>query len=78
MAHFSRTLVVAEAGSQVSFVDEILSEDLDRQTLFSSAVEVFARDGAQVQYVSLQRMGRGPSTWPSSGPWRTGTAPWTP
>ncbi len=59
MAHFSRTLVVAEAGSQVSFVDEILSEDLDRQTLFSSAVEVFARDGAQVQYVSLQRMGSG-------------------
>ncbi len=59
MAYFSRTLVVAEPGSQVSFVDEILSEDLDRQTLFSSAVEVFARDGAQLQYVSLQRMGRG-------------------
>ncbi len=58
-AYFNRTLVVAGAASQVSFVDEILSADVERQTLLSSAVEVFAGDGAQVQYVSLQRMGRG-------------------
>jgi Fe-S cluster assembly protein SufD len=36
-----------------------LSDDLTEQTLVSTAVEVFARDGAQVQYVSLQRMGKG-------------------
>ncbi len=59
-ALFSRTLIVAEEGSQVSYVDEILSDDLDVQSLVSSAVEVFAKDNAQVQYVSLQRMGRGP------------------
>jgi len=59
MAFFSRTLLVAEAGSRVSFVDEILSEDLSDPSFVSSAVEVFARQGAQVQYVSLQRMGRG-------------------
>jgi len=59
VALFSRTLIVAERGSQVSFVDEILSEDLEKQTLVSNAVEVFARDGAQVQYVSLQRLGKG-------------------
>ncbi|TVP76438.1 MAG: Fe-S cluster assembly protein SufD [Gemmatimonadales bacterium] len=58
-AIFSRVLIVAEPGSQVSFVDEIVSEDLEEQTLFSSAVEIFAEDAAQVQYVSLQRMGRG-------------------
>lgn len=58
-AYFSRTLIVAEEGSQVSFVEEILSEDFVEQTLFSSAVEVFAGDGSQVQYVSLQRMGEG-------------------
>ncbi len=58
-AFFSRTLIVAEANSQVSYVDEILSDDLDAQTLSSSAVEVLARDGAQVQYVALQRLGRG-------------------
>jgi Fe-S cluster assembly protein SufD len=59
VALFSRTLIVAERGSKVSFVDEILSEDLEEQTLVSNAVEVFARDGAQVQYVSLQRLGKG-------------------
>jgi len=58
-AFFTRTLVVAEATSQVSYVDEILSDDLGDQTLCSSVVEVLARDGAQVQYVSLQRLGRG-------------------
>jgi len=59
VALFSRTLIVAERGSRVSLVDEILSEDLEKQTLVSNAVEVFARDGAQVQYVSLQRLGKG-------------------
>jgi Fe-S cluster assembly protein SufD len=59
-ALFSRTLIVADEGSQVSFVDEVLSEDLDAQTLVSSGVEVIARPNAQVQYVSLQRMGTGP------------------
>jgi Fe-S cluster assembly protein SufD len=58
-ALFSRTLIVADAASQVSFVDESLSRDFAKQTFVSSAVEVFAREGAQVQYVSLQRMGRG-------------------
>ena len=59
VALFSRTLIVAEAGSQVSFVDEILSKDMEKQTFISNAVEVFAQDGAQVQYVSLQSLGRG-------------------
>jgi Fe-S cluster assembly protein SufD len=59
VALFSRTLIVAEPGSQVSFVDEVLSEDMEKQTLVSNAVEVLAQDGAQVQYVSLQRLGRG-------------------
>jgi Fe-S cluster assembly protein SufD len=58
-AFFSRTLVVAEPTSQVSYVDEIVSDDFDRQTLTSSAVEVITRDGAQVQYVAVQRLGRG-------------------
>ena len=58
-AIFSRTLIVAEEGSRVSFVDEALSPDFADQTFVSSAVEVFARTGAQVQFVSLQRMGRG-------------------
>ena len=57
-AFFSRTLIVAEPTSQVSYVDEILSDDLEAQTLASSAVEVITQDGAQVQYVAVQRMGK--------------------
>jgi len=54
----TRTLIVAEPGSRVSYVEELLSEDFERRTLVSSAVEVIARDGSQVQYVSIQRLGR--------------------
>jgi Fe-S cluster assembly protein SufD len=59
VALFTRTLIVADRFSRVSFVDEVLSDDLPRQTLVSNAVEVIARDSAQVQYVSLQRLGKG-------------------
>lgn len=57
-AYFSRTLIVAERHSQVSFVDEILSDDFEEQTFHSTAVELIAKDGAQIQYVSVQRMGK--------------------
>ena len=58
-ATFTRILIVAEELSQLSFVDEILSPDFPTVTLANTAVELFSRAGAQVQYVSLQRMGEG-------------------
>ncbi|MFQ5537131.1 MAG: Fe-S cluster assembly protein SufD [Gemmatimonadota bacterium] len=58
-AIFSRVLIVAEAASRVSYVDEMLSEDFDAQMLTSTAVEAIARDGAQIQYVAVQRLGSG-------------------
>jgi len=58
-AYFSRVLILAEGQSQVSYVDEVLSDDFEKQTLTSTAVEVVARDGAQVQYVAVQRLGSG-------------------
>ena len=58
-ACFTRTLIIADRTSRVSYVDEIVSDDMDEQSLSSSVVEVVARDGAQVQYVALQRLGRG-------------------
>ena len=54
----TRTLVIAEAGSQVSYVEELLSDDMNERTLVSAGVEIIAKDGAQVQYVSIQRAGR--------------------
>ncbi|HKJ02643.1 MAG TPA: Fe-S cluster assembly protein SufD, partial [Longimicrobiales bacterium] len=59
VAYFSRSLIVADTASQVSYVDEVLSDDFTAQTLTSSAVEVFAQDGAQVQFVAVQRLGKG-------------------
>ncbi len=58
-AFFSRVLIVAEAASQVSYVDEVLSDDFATQTFTSTAVEAIARDGAQIQYVAVQRLGKG-------------------
>jgi len=58
-AYFSRVLIVAERHSQVSYVDEVVSDDFEAQTFTSTAVEVIARDGSQVQYVAVQRLGRG-------------------
>jgi Fe-S cluster assembly protein SufD len=58
-AYFSRVLILAEPHSQVSYVDEVLSDDFESQTYTSTAVELMARDGARVQYVSVQRLGRG-------------------
>lgn len=58
-AFFSRVLIVAERHSSVSYVDEVVSDDLDARTFKSSTIEIAAQDGANVQYVKVQRMGRG-------------------
>ena len=58
-ATVTRILIVAEEHSQVSFVDELLSPDFEDTTLVNTAVELFSHAGAQIQYVSLQRLGRG-------------------
>jgi Fe-S cluster assembly protein SufD len=58
-AYFSRSLIVAEPTSRVSYVDELLSDDVSPQMFTSTSVEVIARDSSQVQYVALQRLGRG-------------------
>ncbi|HEX6640150.1 MAG TPA: Fe-S cluster assembly protein SufD [Thermoanaerobaculia bacterium] len=59
IAVFPRTLIVAEPTARIDFVDEMRSHDLDEPSFTAGAVEVIARDGAQVHYVALQRWGRG-------------------
>jgi len=56
---FPRTLIVAEANSHVAYVDEFGSPDFDEPTVSLGAVEVIARDGADVQYVAMQQWGAG-------------------
>jgi len=58
-AHFDRALILAEETARVTYVDEVLSDDLDRHTFVSNAIEVIAKDGANVQFVQMQRLGRG-------------------
>ena len=56
---FGRTLVVAEAFSQVALVDELASEDYDTKTYSNGATEIISGEGAKVTYVAVQRFGRG-------------------
>jgi Fe-S cluster assembly protein SufD len=59
VAVFPRTLIVAEANSHLAYVDEFGSPDFDEPALSLGAVEVIARDGADVQYVAMQQWGEG-------------------
>jgi len=54
----TRTLVVADVNSKVTFIDEQDSPDLEGTFAFGS-VELIVRDGAQLRYVSVQNWGRG-------------------
>ncbi|GGR00983.1 Fe-S cluster assembly protein SufD [Deinococcus ruber] len=54
----TRTLVVAEANSSVTFIDEQDSEDLPG-TYAIGAVELVVKDGARLRYVSIQNWGKG-------------------
>jgi Fe-S cluster assembly protein SufD len=56
---FGRTLIIAEANSEIAVVDEMGSPDFETQTLSNAAAEIFASEGARVTYVSLQRWGSG-------------------
>jgi Fe-S cluster assembly protein SufD len=59
LAIFPRTLIVVEQGGGVGVVEEYKSEDFAAPALACPVAEVFAGNGAQVQYVALQRWGRG-------------------
>ena len=57
-AIFPHTLLIVEAGSEVTFIDRYASPDLRRA--FSDAItEIHVGDGAHVRYVSIQEWGSG-------------------
>ncbi|MFN2594599.1 MAG: Fe-S cluster assembly protein SufD [Actinomycetota bacterium] len=55
---FPHTTIVVESQAALTFVDRFSSEDADDPALSSSVVEVEARSGATVNYISLQTWGR--------------------
>ena len=55
----NRTLIVAEKGSQISYVEEFSSDNFDNKHMVSSAVEIIAHQNATVNFVSVQKLGSG-------------------
>jgi Fe-S cluster assembly protein SufD len=56
-AGFGRMLVVAGENAEVVIVDELHSDDFDVQTLANGATEIFAEEGARVNWVRVQGWG---------------------
>jgi Fe-S cluster assembly protein SufD len=54
---FPHTTIVVDEGASVTFVDRFWSRDEDEEALCASVVEVEARRGATVNYISLQEWG---------------------
>jgi Fe-S cluster assembly protein SufD len=55
---FTHTLIVMEPDSRAVFIDEYESVTDDRQAFNNSAVEILVGDGAQLDYVNWQDLGR--------------------
>jgi Fe-S cluster assembly protein SufD len=55
---FPHTTIVVDEQATLTFVDKFVSEDYEADALCSSVVEVEARNGAMVNYISLQQWGR--------------------
>jgi Fe-S cluster assembly protein SufD len=57
-AVFPHTLIIAERGAEITFIDRFASPDLQRG--FSNAItEIVVGDGAHVRYVAIQEWGEG-------------------
>jgi Fe-S cluster assembly protein SufD len=55
---FPHTTIVVDAQASLTFVDRFKSEDGEAESICASVVEVEARAGATVNYISLQEWGR--------------------
>ena len=58
---FWRLLVVAEAGSRFTLIEELSSAAPELDAYANAAVEIVVQDGAKVEYVNLQNLSR--ATW---------------
>src|SRR5918996_2937868 len=55
---FPHTTIVVDEGSRLTFVDRFRSKNAEQPSLCCSVVEVEARSGSTVNYISLQEWGR--------------------
>lgn len=54
MGQFERTLIIADVGSRVQYVEGCSAPIYSRASLHSAVVEIIALEGAQVQYTTIQ------------------------
>ncbi len=54
MNSFTHTLVVADAGARVTFIEEFTSDDSGNQAMHNGVVELIVRENAQLDYVNVQ------------------------
>jgi len=54
IAIFPRTVVVAEEGASVTYIDYFAAEELDGEALCVAAVEIYAEQSATVNYLQIQ------------------------
>jgi len=58
VGNFSHTIIVAEAGAEVTYLEEMVSlQERDSQDFHSGIVEIIAQPSARVNYISLQSWG---------------------
>jgi Fe-S cluster assembly protein SufD len=58
LATFPRTLVISEANSRVTVIEEFRSDDLSAYGMIAPVAELFANDGSEIRFISLQTLGR--------------------
>lgn len=58
-ATFPHTLIVAEEDAEVSVIDHLVSNDFAETTLNTGATEIVTGENARVNYVPVQRWGKG-------------------
>lgn len=54
MGQFERTLIIADEGSEVTYIEGCTAPVYSSHSLHSAVVEIVALDGAKVQYITIQ------------------------
>ncbi len=54
MGQFERTLIIAERGSKISYVEGCSAPIYATNSLHSAVVEIFVKEGAEVKYTTIQ------------------------
>ncbi len=55
---FPHTLIIADAGSEVTYIEAYGSETQSEQAMSDHAIELFLKEGANLTFVTLQNWGR--------------------